>query len=406
MRILFIHEVNYLNKVIFEMHEFPELLALKGHDVSFLHYPEAPDEPRASWRTTRETIQGRVHPEARLTLITPPTFGGRSFERYLAPVLSTPALWRDVRKGGYDVVVLYAVPTTGWQAVWMARRAGVPIVYRALDVSHQIRENPLAPLIHRAERYVAGNADLVSGNNPAMTDYCVRISHRTGPATTDLPPIDLTHFEDTGAHDVRAALGLSASDKVLLFMGSFFEFSGLDVLIDDLEPHFAAHPELKLVLVGGGELDAKLRATVSERLLEDRVLFTGVVPYSALPAYLASADVAVNPFRPELLTNVALPHKVLQYMAAGVAAVSTDLDGLRGVLGADSGVTLVQDQRDVAEVATELALQPAEVRAEIVRRQRDYVDRTFSKQRAVDAFERTLEGLVSDFRPAPGSPGA
>ncbi|NUU04769.1 glycosyltransferase [Leifsonia sp. C5G2] len=409
MRILFIHEVNYVNKVIFEMHEFPELLALQGHDVSFLHYPESPDEPRVSLRTTRQTIPGRVHPDARLTLITPPTFGGRSFERYLAPVISTPALWHEIRKGGYDVVVLYAVPTTGWQAVAIARRAGVPIVYRALDVSHQIRENPLAPLIHRAERFVAGRTDLVSGNNPAMTDYCVRISHRSGPAITDLPPIDLTHFEDTGAHDVRASLGLSAEDRVLLFMGSFFEFSGLDVLIDDLAPHFAAHPELKLVLVGGGELDEKLRSTVKARSLEDRVIFTGVVPYSALPAYLASADVAVNPFRSELLTNVALPHKVLQYMAAGVTAVSTDLDGLRGVLGTDSGVTLVADQRDVASVAAALAFEPAEVRAEIVRRQREYVDRTFSKQRAVDAFERTLQSLVervSASRPAPGTRAA
>ncbi|WP_307794564.1 glycosyltransferase family 4 protein [Leifsonia sp. TF02-11] len=386
--------MNYLNKVIFEMHEFPELLALKGHDVSFFHYPEAPDEPGVSWRTTRQTISGRVHPEARIRLITPPTFGGGSFERYLAPLLATPALRREIRSGGYDIIVLYAVPTTGWQAVSIAKRAHVPIVYRALDVSHQIRENPLAPLIHKAERYVAGNAGLVSGNNPAMTDYCVRISNRTGPTSTDLPPIDLSHFEDSGAHDVRASLGLTADDKVLLYMGTFFEFSGLDVLIDDLAPRFAEHPELKLVLVGGGELDAQLRATVHERSLQDRVIFTGVVPYASLPGYLASADVAVNPFRPELVTNVALPHKVLQYMAAGVATVSTDLSGLRGVLGDDSGVTLVEHQHDIASVATRLAYEPARVRADIVRRQRDYVDRTFSKQLAVDAFEKTLESLV------------
>jgi len=394
VRILFIHEVNYLNKVIFEMQEFPELLALEGHDVSFFHYPEAPDEPTVSWRTTRDTISGRVHPEAEIRLITPPTFGGGALERYVAPLLATPALRHEIRRGGYDVVVLYAVPTTGWQAVAFAKRAGVPIVYRALDVSHQIRESPLAPLIHKAERYVAGNASLVSGNNPAMSAYCARISDRTGPTTTDLPPIDLSHFEEGGAQDMRPALGLSPDDTVLLFMGSFFAFSGLDVLIDDLGSHFDAHPDLKLVLVGGGELDAQLRATVARRSLESRVIFTGVVPYSSLPAYLASADVAVNPFRPELLTNVALPHKVLQYMAAGVPTVSTDLEGLRGVLGDGSGVTLVHDQRGVANAAVSLAYEPASVRTDIARRQRDYVDRTFSQRLAVEAFERTLQSLI------------
>ena len=396
MRILFIHEVNYLNKVIFEMHEFPELLALKGHDVSFFHYPEAPDEPAVSWRTTRTTIEGRVHPDARIHLITPPTFGGRALERYVAPILSTPALRREIRDGRYDVVVLYAVPTTGWQAVAFAARADVPIVYRALDVSHQIRANVFSRIIHRAERFVTRRATWVSGNNPAMTEYTNQISGRTGPSSTDLPPIDLSHFEQRAPQDIRATIGLSASDKVLLYMGTFFEFSGLDVLIEDLTEQFAAHPELKLVLVGGGELDASLRAMVAERSLEDRVIFTGVVPYAALPGYLAAADVAVNPFRQELVTNVALPHKVLQYMAAGVAAVSTDLDGLRGVLGTDSGVTLVPDQRDVARVATRLAYEPEAVRSAITTRQRAYVDRTFSKQLAVDAFERTLESVVAE----------
>jgi glycosyltransferase involved in cell wall biosynthesis len=300
-----------------------------------------------------------------------------------------------VRNGGYDLIVLYAVPTTGWQAVAFAKRAGVPIVYRALDVSHQIRRNPLAPLVHKAERYVSGNATLVSGNNPAMTEYCVSISKRALPTSTDLPPIDLSHFEDTGANDVRASLGISATDKVLLYMGTFFEFSGLDLLIDELEPQFDEHPDLKLVLVGGGELDARLRAVVKTRRREDRVIFTGVVPYASLPGYLASADVAVNPFRSELVTNVALPHKVLQYMAAGVATVSTDLDGLRGVLGDTSGVTLVKEQRQVAQIATRLAYQPSPVREEIAHRQREYVDRTFSKQLAVDSFERTLESIVT-----------
>jgi hypothetical protein len=57
-------------------------------------------------------------------------------------------------------------------------------------------------------------------------------------------------------------------------------------------------------------------------------------------------------------------------------------------------VTLVADQRDIAGVATALAFEAPEVRADIARRQRDYVDRTFSKQVAVDAFENTLESVL------------
>lgn len=395
VRILFIHEVNYLNKVIFEMHEFPELMALRGHDVTFFHYPEEPDERVISMRSASRNISGRVHPEAQIRLVTPPTFGGHASERYIAPILSLASLRNEIVHGKYDVIVLYAVPTTGWQAVAFARRAGVPIVYRALDVSHQIRSNPLSSLIQRAERYVAKNSSMVSGNNPAMTSYCVRMSHRIGPAVTNLPPIDLAHFIAADASQIRPELGLTSSDKVLLYMGTFFEFSGLDVLIDELEPYFSSHPDLKLVLIGGGELDFALRDTVKSRGLQRQVIFTGVIPYAKLPGYLKSADVAVNPFRKELLTDVALPHKVLQYMAAGVPAVSTNLDGLRGVLGEDSGVTLVDGPQHVAQAAVQIAYSSDHDREEIGRRQRDYVDRTFSHKRAVDDFEKTLTSLAN-----------
>lgn len=394
MRILFIHEVNYVNKVIFEMHEFPELLALKGHEVTFFHYPEAPDNPRISWRTRRQVMSGRVHPAAQITLVTPPTLGGRSFERIIAPLLSIPGLRREIRNGRYDVIVLYAVPTTGWQTIAIARRAKTPVVFRALDVSHKIRRSPLAPLIRIAEKYIYRNADLLSANNPALADYCMEISGRTGPRSVDLPPIDLSHFEGDIGVDRRAELGLEPDHKVLLYMGTFFGFSGLDTVLRSLVDAFAQHEDLRLVLVGGGELEPTLRGMVTEFALEDRVIFTGVIPYSALPQYLHVADVAINPFVPELLTHVALPHKVLQYMAAGIPVVSTSLRGLRGILGDETGVSWVAGPERIAAAAIELAFRPESELKEISRSQRSFVVDTFSEQSSVTAFEESLATVL------------
>lgn len=393
MKILFIHEVNYRNKVIFEMHEFPELLALRGHQVTFFHFPETPDEPRRSARTTRETIPGRVHPEAAVTLVTPPTLGGGTADRYLAPIIDTPGLRREIAQGGYDVIVLYAVPTTGWQTIAFAKRHGVPVVFRALDVSHQIRATPLTALIRRAEGYVYRGATVLSANNPAMAAYCVAESGRTGPTSVDLPPVDLSHFEEQVDVDLHARLGLRPDDEVVLYMGSFFGFSGLDLLLEGMARLFPDNPRLRLVLVGGGELDASLRARAAELGVEDRVVFTGVVPYAELPAYLKVADVAVNPFRPELVTHVALPHKILQYMAAGVPVVSTSLDGIRGILGDEAGVTWVDAPDEVAGASLELIRRGAEYRARLSETQREVAKRTFSMDASVDGFERLLESV-------------
>ena len=390
MRILFVHEVNYLNKVIFEMHEFPELLALRGHKVAFFHYPEGTDRPRVSLRAKKTRISGRVHPDAEIDLITPPTFGGSRVERYFAPLLASRALRREIRCRGYDVIVLYSVPTTGWQTVAFAKRAGVPVVFRALDVSHKIRRSFVGPLVRAAERYIYRNAALLSANNPAMAEYCVELSGRVGPTVVNVPPLDFAHFEEQVEADLRGELGLPRSAKVVLYMGTFFSFSGLDVVVAGMVEEFKRYPDLRLVLVGGGGLDKTLRDLVAQLGVSDRVIFTGVVPYSKLPQYLKLADVAINPFRPELLTHVALPHKVLQYMAAGVPTVSTSLRGLRGVLGEGSGVTWVDGPDGVASAASALAREDPSALAAISRAQLERVRARFSKETAVAAFEEAL----------------
>src|SRR5438270_6112678 len=40
MNILVLHEIDYLKKVVYEVHDIPELLAARGHDVTFIDYEE------------------------------------------------------------------------------------------------------------------------------------------------------------------------------------------------------------------------------------------------------------------------------------------------------------------------------------------------------------------------------
>ena len=392
MRLLFIHEVNFVSKVIFEMHEFPELLTLRGHDVTFFHYPE--DGGSRSLRTTRQRITGRAYPTAELTLVTPPTFGGGSLERLAAPLIDLPSLRREIRGGGYDAIVLYSVPTTGWQTVSIARRAGVPVIYRALDVSHEIRKTAFTPLIQRAEAHVYRHATLISANNPALGEYCVQVSGREGPVTVDLPPVDLGHFERPAA-SVRSRYGLRPEHRVIAYMGSFFSFSGLDDVLLALRPAFEADPLLRLVLIGGGELEPRLRQLCEQHQLDNQVIFTGVVPYAELPAHLAMADVAINPFRSFQATNVAFPHKVLQYLASGIPAVSTSLRGLRGVLGDAAGVRWADDAAGVAQISLEMLQLDPVSKARLSERERSFMNETFSHERAAESFERTIRSVVS-----------
>jgi hypothetical protein len=69
MKILFVHEVDYQEKVIFEMHEIPEMLANRGHDVSFVDFPEHERLWPPRLRMKREKIEGRVVSNSEIKLI-------------------------------------------------------------------------------------------------------------------------------------------------------------------------------------------------------------------------------------------------------------------------------------------------------------------------------------------------
>ena len=139
MRILFVHEVSYRKKVIYEMHEFPEILSLRGHEITFLEFDEGRKFWQAKQAPKREMISGRVHSQAKVDLNRPFQLGIPGLDRLLATITVIPTLNSLLRKGNFDAVVLYAVPTYGLQTLWLAKKHDVPVVFRALDVSHKIR---------------------------------------------------------------------------------------------------------------------------------------------------------------------------------------------------------------------------------------------------------------------------
>jgi len=392
LRILFLHEVNYLEKPIFEMHEFPEYLALRGHQIGFVHFPEGWTNKQVAEQGFKSEINGRAANEAKITLYTPQNAAGTLLGR-LKTALTFRSAFREVLADFRpDVVVSFSVPTSGWQALDVSRKAGIPYVFRALDVSHKIRKNLFSPLIKLAEKFVYKNATYVSANNPAMADYCISMGARREGVSVDLPPLDLSHFKNASSFrsEYRKKLGFSESDQVITYMGSFFYFSGLPEVLGEFAK--TENENLKLLLIGGGEQEQELRNLAEELGISERVKFAGFVGFADLPKYLGATDVAINSMHRTLVSNAAFPNKVLQYMASGLPVVSTDLDGLRKTFGQFPGLSLVSSPAEVISKACELMNNPN--LQDIGRQNQTEVAKIFSREGAVDAFEKQLLRIV------------
>jgi len=394
LRILFVHEVSYRKKVIYEMHEFPEILSLRGHEITFLEFDEGRKFWQAKQAPKREMISGRVHSQSKVDLNRPFQLGIPGLDRLLATITVIPTLNSLLRKGNFDAVVLYAVPTYGLQTLWLAKKHDVPVVFRALDVSHKIRSSFLSPAIKWVERLIYKQVDLLSANNPAMADYCQELGKRIKATLVHYPPLDLSHFQNAKRDQgLRQSLGLSDTDQVLVYMGSFFYFSGLKAALKEFANLVANNRKFKFLLIGGGEQDFELRKLVQENGIQDQVVFTGFIEYRELPRYLKLADVAVTTLEPTLVANVAFPNKVLQYMAAGLPVVSTRLKGLHQTFAEDSGIAWADDAEAVIKAAIQLVDKEDVELAQIGLMQLSAVSKHFSVESAVDRFEETLTNI-------------
>ncbi len=394
MKILVVHEVSYLKKVAYEIHEFPELLSLRGHDITFFDFDEGAVFTRMAGPRDR-VISGRIHAAAKLRLVTVHRFGIPGVDRVWAIFSSMPALTKLMWKGGFDAVLNYAVPTFGLQVNLLGRLFRVPVLQRALDVSGKIRKHPLNPLIALFERACFALATRVSTNNPAMSNHVLEtMGEKFQPKITmHYPPLDRQIFKPVERDSALAAeLGIRSSDKVMMYMGSFFYFSGLDLVLRDMAK--SVDPTLKLLLIGGGEQEAELRSLTSELQLNDRVIFAGYVNFRELPRYMCLGTVAINPLKAAKVASAAFPHKVLQYMAVDIPTVSTKLEGLYKAFGDESGIFWCENSSDILNGALTLLSERPAAREKRVKQQSNSLDSKFSTEATVSRLEATLSEIT------------
>lgn len=394
MRILFLHEVSYRHKPIFEMHEFPESLAARDHEVAFMEYPEG-DKITSTWLSPFETtIKGRFLPETQITLFTPSVLAKGMSGRLIHVITFAFSFARALKRFKPDIIVSFSVATSGWQALLVSRRAGIPYIFRGLDVSHLIRRSFFWRAIRKAERFIYRNANWISVNNRALLRYVIDNGAHEERASVEMPPLDVAHFSRVSSSSVtRKELKIPPESRVIVYMGSFFYFSGLPAVVKDFAN--LSGEEDRLILIGGGEQELELRELVDSLKIGRKVIFTGFVGFGDLPSFLKLGDVAINPMERHAVSNFALPNKVIQYVAAGLPTVSTKLSGLQETFPEAESLVLVERPEDVCLAAFNLAQSLPDLRS--IRKAQDMVFRMFGSDSAVRNFERRLAKLSGSF---------
>ena len=227
--------------------------------------------------------------------------------------------------------VLNAIP-----AIRVGRRLGIPVVYeiRAFweDAAVDHGTTSEGGLRYRATRALETWAIKRVDHVFTICEGLRRdIVARGVPETkvTVIPnAVDVEGFQLSGAADetLKAKLGLQGK-TVLGFVGSFYAYEGLDLLLDAFAAMHAGQPDLRVLLVGGGPQDANLKAQVQRLGIADKVVFTGRVPHSEVSRYYDLIDLLAYPRHSMRLTELVTPLKPLEAMAQGRIFVASDVGG-------------------------------------------------------------------------------
>jgi glycogen synthase len=156
---------------------------------------------------------------------------------------------------------------------------------------------------------------------------------------------------------LAAELGLRAKDSwgpVIGFIGSFYDYEGLDDLIAAMPLLLQRQPEARLLLVGGGPVGDALKAQAEASPAAHAIRFVGRVPHDQVERYYALADIMAYPRKKSRLTDLVTPLKPLEAMAQGKLVAASDVGGHRELMThAVTGTLFTPD--DPAACATALA---------------------------------------------------
>lgn len=276
---------------------------------------------------------------------------------------------------------------------WLARFAGVPVVMgsrRNLNEWHG-QARWFGRGISTLQRVANLSADCIVANSQVVVDAVVSTEHAPQQKMrVAYNGIDLEKFRGLNEQRAwgRSLLGLTDDEILVGNISCMRPVKGLNQFVDAARLVLDKDPTIRFVVVGDGIEQAAIIERIARLGLEKQVRLAGA-QLDVLP-YLAAMDIAVLSSLAEGFSN-----SLLEYMAAGLPAVATDVGGNREALG-DAGILIPPDD-PTALAGAILKLRTKRLRTELGRAAQQRVER-FSLERA----EKSMEELYSEMMKSKG----
>jgi len=196
-----------------------------------------------------------------------------------------------IRKNRPDLIHAHWIVPQGFFAALVRSVTSIPVVATAHGADIFGLQGRAATAL---KKFTVKRMDAVTVVSNSLANALTNL------AGTDIPlhvlpmGVDSSLFSSNNRNNILKKRW-SSNAPLLLFVGRLTEKKGVDFLIDAMPLVLSEIPAAKLLIVGSGELDGKLRDKVKRLGLEKYIEFTGSIPNSELPQYFATADIFIGP---------------------------------------------------------------------------------------------------------------
>ncbi len=231
--------------------------------------------------------------------------------------------------------VLNVLPT-----LWVAKKLKIPVIYEirafwedaAVDHGTYAEGSWKYRMVRFLETFACHRATHIAVLCEGIRNDLIERGISSNKLTIIPNGINLEDFHDCQPDErLRETWNISGK-RVIGFIGSFYRYEGLSLLVDAFANLVKQNDDLVLLLVGGGEVKPELESQVESLGIQSHVHMPGRVPHDQIPGVYGLVDLFVYPRIAMRLTELVTPLKPLEAMVVGKPLVASNIGGHRELI--------------------------------------------------------------------------
>jgi glycosyltransferase involved in cell wall biosynthesis len=218
-----------------------------------------------------------------------------------------------IKKNRYDYIVGSTDPLLGILGYWYAKKFNIKHIYDMQD-EYSCYDSYKLPFVKHLDRKTIKKSDIVLTVSESLNRYVKRF--RKKPTCTIQNGIDLSAFKKIENKKAIEILKLPQG-KIIIYIGEISKFKGVYILIKAFQEIKKTVPDSYLLISG----------TVSDNINvnQDSIIYKKYPKREDIILALNAADVAVLPNKKNIFSQYCFPYKLVEYMAAGIPIVATEM---------------------------------------------------------------------------------